>query len=926
MSEHLLTTPVEGDGAPSRSQEEELESVGEQEARHRKKQPTVPKDDPGLLPGGEAIGLYVLGLQEIVDINSAVEALRPFSDVATPGRFKKAVEKALPRGYELVAEQQLIGLLLLIWASPEVRPYVHSVSTTSVGTGLMGYMGNKGAVTARVVIGESTRLVFVNSHLGAGTGKTELERRHWDVAQIASRTRFDPITDGLGIVQEQGERIGDEDHAFWFGDLNYRLEGVPPDDVRKILMLHTRNEYDIGQKSQRKISKELSGSSGSSISSETSRTSTEGSRDDASSLSGASTKIGSNAEDPASLQATIDSLLPHDELMQSQKAGKAFADWKEGPITFLPTYKYDVGAVGVFDSGEKKRGPSWCDRILYRSRKDRLNYEEKLRAEKEARRRDDEMKKQGLDRAAEDESTMFEYDPEQDADEDYLDPGSVPTPPNAEEAAAMPDDLVLEYYTPHQRVLSSDHKPLDAVFKLRYEAAVPELKSKVQQEVAKELDRLENEGRPVLTVVVDGSLHGDDPNFSGISFGHVRYDDPKMRSVTLANTGRVPAHFGFVSNQHTERETTAAKWLSVNLDIPSEKTNDTSKSGDDVWDHDVDCVFKLEPGETANVNLVSHVKDKDVVRRFNDGETMEDILILRVKDGRDHFLPVRGQWQQSVHGRTLDRLIRLPEGGVRALQNQRPEGSRERSTSGEVRWSAPKEIFRLTEAIENLAERIVAEWTMIGLNGQPPWLQHAGWPFVEEGWTLDEETRQGLRVDVNEALDSDRQLREVLAALPALHELEVLVDVLLDFLGNLEDGIVTPELWSQIEAKLGSKMVAAERKESVMESLSTARIHSASFILVTSMLGRVVQEVAAGYQATPPRSRANSELPHSPRVKVRRKTLDKDAMVASKQLMVKNMAAVFADVLVRVPEGDTIEGTEGKRRQLVEMFLEGEPG
>jgi phosphatidylinositol-bisphosphatase len=51
----------------------------------------------------------------------------------------------------------------------------------------------------------------------------------------------------------------------------------------------------------------------------------------------------------------------------------------------------------------------------------------------------------------------------------------------------------------HQRVLSSDHKPLDAIFSFKYDAVVPELKSKIHQEVARELDRAENEGRPNVT-------------------------------------------------------------------------------------------------------------------------------------------------------------------------------------------------------------------------------------------------------------------------------------------------------------------------------------------------------------------------------------------------------------------------------------------
>lgn len=36
----------------------------------------------------------------------------------------------------------------------------------------------------------------------------------------------------------------------------------------------------------------------------------------------------------------------------------------EAPLNFRPTYKFDVGST-VYDSGPKKRIPSWTDRILF---------------------------------------------------------------------------------------------------------------------------------------------------------------------------------------------------------------------------------------------------------------------------------------------------------------------------------------------------------------------------------------------------------------------------------------------------------------------------------------------------------------------------------------------------------------------------------
>jgi phosphatidylinositol-bisphosphatase len=365
-----------------------MESVRVQEARPSKHTPTIPHHDAGAVPGGDDVGLYVLGLQEIVDITSATEAFRPYTDASVGKRWKASIEAALPPGYQLVSEQQLIGLWLVIYASPDVFPQIKNVSTTSVGTGLMGYMGNKGAVTTRIVLGETTRLVFINSHLAAGADAASLERRNWDWAQVNSRTRFDPIVDSLGASQAQGEGLGEEDFAFWFGDLNYRLQGMPGDDVRRLFTMHTKDLDHEGD-----------------------------GRPSTSNDSGYGSKMSMDEDsvplppelDPASLQTTIASLLPHDELHRQMKSGKAFHDgWAEGPVRFLPSYKYDIGKVGVFDSSEKRRCPSWCDRILYRTRTAKQRYDAKVKDQEDARKRDEEMKAKGMG-AVGDEDILYDY-------------------------------------------------------------------------------------------------------------------------------------------------------------------------------------------------------------------------------------------------------------------------------------------------------------------------------------------------------------------------------------------------------------------------------------------------------------------------------------------------------------------------------------
>ena len=57
-------------------------------------------------------------------------------------------------------------------------------------------------------------------------------------------------------------------------------------------------------------------------------------------------------------------LLEFDQLKKVIREKAAFTRYCEGDIDFPPTYKYDIG-TSDFDSSEKRRAPSWCDRILY---------------------------------------------------------------------------------------------------------------------------------------------------------------------------------------------------------------------------------------------------------------------------------------------------------------------------------------------------------------------------------------------------------------------------------------------------------------------------------------------------------------------------------------------------------------------------------
>lgn len=73
-----------------------------------------------------------------------------------------------------------------------------------------------------------------------------------------------------------------------------------------------------------------------------------------------------------------------------------------------------MGNIGLFDSSEKQCAPSWCDRILYLTHRDKRAHDQRVAEEEAARRKDEEMKSRGLE---EDDDVLFSYEPDADGEQ-----------------------------------------------------------------------------------------------------------------------------------------------------------------------------------------------------------------------------------------------------------------------------------------------------------------------------------------------------------------------------------------------------------------------------------------------------------------------------------------------------------------------------
>ncbi|XBW38689.1 hypothetical protein QEN19_004277 [Hanseniaspora menglaensis] len=113
---------------------------------------------------------------------------------------------------------------------------------------------------------------------------------------------YDNIYDNIKF--SRGRTLAMHDKIFWLGDLNFRIN-LPNDSVRSIL-----KNCQTGEDYQK--------------------------------------------------------LLQYDQLHEQVNIKKSiFHGFCEPAIKFPPTYKYNVG-TDLYDTSEKARTPSWCDRILYK--------------------------------------------------------------------------------------------------------------------------------------------------------------------------------------------------------------------------------------------------------------------------------------------------------------------------------------------------------------------------------------------------------------------------------------------------------------------------------------------------------------------------------------------------------------------------------
>ncbi|KAH8338825.1 hypothetical protein KR074_001560, partial [Drosophila pseudoananassae] len=171
--------------------------------------------------------IYALGLQE-VNAQPQQQVLGLFKE--DPWTHKA---KELLRNYDYVAikTEQMQGLLLSMFVRRKHVEHLHDIEAEFTRTGFGGIWGNKGAVSIRFTL-YGCGLAFVVAHLAAHDH--QLDERIEDYRQILENHHYH--------VKRYRE-IYDHDYVFWFGDLNFRLQGSDSaTEVRQLVSDEAQHE------------------------------------------------------------------------------------------------------------------------------------------------------------------------------------------------------------------------------------------------------------------------------------------------------------------------------------------------------------------------------------------------------------------------------------------------------------------------------------------------------------------------------------------------------------------------------------------------------------------------------------------------------------------------------------------------------------
>lgn len=186
--------------------------------------------------------------------------------------------------------------------------------------------------------------------------------------------------------------------------------------------------------------------------------------------------------------------------------------------------------------------------------------------------------------------------------------------------ARLNDITCLEYNSYPEFVLS-DHKPVGATLSVAVCSYLPDEKSKIEAELLRELDALENEAVPDVQIE-PGSLDFEATATTEIIPG---------RTIVLRNDRKKPAKWRLIPKPNTDEDRVCEDWLKVSQKEGTLQPGECQPA--------IRLVFgslmrTSRAGESTEVHFALDVTAVALT------DSLADVLIISVVGGRDIFLPL----------------------------------------------------------------------------------------------------------------------------------------------------------------------------------------------------------------------------------------------------------------------------------------------
>ena len=260
-----------------------------------------------LLPSA-AVDVLAFGLQEVDRRPEAYVSAVKTREANWNRVFQEALQAREGWCYVRVSSQIMVGVLVSVWVREGLLEHVSQVSSTFASCGIMGVVGNKGGVAVRFKLFDDY-VCIVNCHLAAH--EDQVLRRNQDFSDLHDRLRFSSVEGREGAVLNRHEHLLDP-------LLFLRQSSVLDCDV--LLWMGDFN-YRV--------------------------------------------EMDNDLVRAYVVHGQYHPVLERDQLNQQKERHALWSRYAEPGIAFAPSYRYNIG-TDEFDSSEKQRVPSWCDRIIWR--------------------------------------------------------------------------------------------------------------------------------------------------------------------------------------------------------------------------------------------------------------------------------------------------------------------------------------------------------------------------------------------------------------------------------------------------------------------------------------------------------------------------------------------------------------------------------